>query len=145
MTHDEKNQLLRQYAAGEISWTSLRGRGFENYRDVLAGLGRLHLLRSSPSPPWTARTSRLGVARGRLSGERSSRRRDDPAARSAGHRRLAAAEALECLTMPDIDRSGDKTYAAGQRLLIREFRRYREFADLIEYLGKDTIPKARHK
>ena len=43
MTHDEKEKLLRQYAAGEITWTSLRGRGIENYRDVLAGLGRLHL------------------------------------------------------------------------------------------------------
>lgn len=43
MTREEKNQLLRQYAAGEVSWTSLRSRGFESYRDVLAGLGRLHL------------------------------------------------------------------------------------------------------
>lgn len=43
MTQDEKEKLLRQYAAGEITWTSLRGRGIENYRDVLAGLGRLQL------------------------------------------------------------------------------------------------------
>lgn len=49
MTQTEKDELLRQYAAGEISWTSLRGRGIENYRDVLAGLGRLGL--RPPSAP----------------------------------------------------------------------------------------------
>ena len=43
MTLDEKHALLRQYAAGDITWTSLRGRGIENYRDVLAGLGALGL------------------------------------------------------------------------------------------------------
>jgi hypothetical protein len=43
MTQNEKAALLRQYAAGEITWTSLRGRGIENYRDVLAGLGELGL------------------------------------------------------------------------------------------------------
>lgn len=43
MTLDEKQALLRQYAAGDITWTSLRGRGIENYRDVLAGLGALGL------------------------------------------------------------------------------------------------------
>jgi len=40
---EEKELLIRQYAAGEISWASLRGRGIENYRDVLAGLGALGL------------------------------------------------------------------------------------------------------
>lgn len=43
MHADERERLLRQYAAGEITWTSLRGRGIENYRDVLAGLGALGL------------------------------------------------------------------------------------------------------
>ena len=43
MTRSEKEALLRQYASGEITWTSLRGRGIENYRDVLAGLGELGL------------------------------------------------------------------------------------------------------
>lgn len=42
MTIDEE-RLLREYAAGEIAWSSLRRRGFENYRDVLAGLGELGL------------------------------------------------------------------------------------------------------
>jgi len=35
--------MLRRYAAGEITWSSLRERGFDNYLDVLAGLGRLGL------------------------------------------------------------------------------------------------------
>ena len=39
----DQERLLRSYAAGDISWTSLRGRGIENYRDVLAGLGELGL------------------------------------------------------------------------------------------------------
>jgi hypothetical protein len=40
---DHEERLLREYAAGDISWSSLRRRGFENYRDVLAGLGALGL------------------------------------------------------------------------------------------------------
>ena len=43
MTEDQQENLLRQYAAGEITWTSLRGCGIDNFRDVLAGLGRLRL------------------------------------------------------------------------------------------------------
>ncbi len=43
MNLDEREALLRQYAAGDITWTSLRGRGIDNYRDVLAGLGALGL------------------------------------------------------------------------------------------------------
>lgn len=43
MTDIEKEALLRQYAAGEVTWASLRGRGIANYRDVLAGLGELGL------------------------------------------------------------------------------------------------------
>lgn len=39
-----------------------------------------------------------------------------------------------------IDRSGDKTYAAGQRLLIRDFA-VREFADLIEELSHELTNK----
>lgn len=35
--------MIRQYAAGEITWHTLRERGFENYLDVLAGLGKLGL------------------------------------------------------------------------------------------------------
>jgi hypothetical protein len=43
MTQDERHDLLRQYAAGGITWALLQGRGLENYRDVLAGLGALGL------------------------------------------------------------------------------------------------------
>lgn len=39
----ENERLLRQYAAGEITWSSLRLLGFENYLDVLGGLGDLGL------------------------------------------------------------------------------------------------------
>lgn len=70
----QNDQLLRLYAAGEISWTLLRGRGFDNYRDMLAGLGRLHL---AGKP-------------GQSSGRPSSRGGDDMTARAARHRRLAA-------------------------------------------------------
>lgn len=43
MMEIEPEALLRQYAAGSITWNSLRELGFENYRDVLAGLGNLGL------------------------------------------------------------------------------------------------------
>lgn len=41
MAPEQREHLLRAYAAGDLTWSVLRGRGFENYRDVLAGLGRL--------------------------------------------------------------------------------------------------------
>lgn len=43
---DEKRQkedLIRLYAAGEITWHELRERGFENYVQVLGWLGELGL------------------------------------------------------------------------------------------------------
>jgi hypothetical protein len=43
MSEDEKEKLIRQYAAGEITWHSLQERGFKNYVEVLAGLGELGL------------------------------------------------------------------------------------------------------
>jgi hypothetical protein len=44
MTEDERNTLIRAYAAGGMTWALLRQRaGLENYRDVLAGLGALGL------------------------------------------------------------------------------------------------------
>lgn len=39
----EREALLRQYAAGEITWSTLRARGLENYLDVLDALGELGL------------------------------------------------------------------------------------------------------
>jgi len=43
MTLAEKETLIRQYAAGEITWHMLRERGFDNYLEVLSGLGELGL------------------------------------------------------------------------------------------------------
>jgi hypothetical protein len=43
MTESDKEKLIRQYAAGEVTWSSLRQRGFDNYLDVLAELGKLGL------------------------------------------------------------------------------------------------------
>ncbi len=43
MASQEREALIRQYAAGEITWTALRDCGFENYVEVLGGLGELGL------------------------------------------------------------------------------------------------------
>ena len=43
MTETEKEELIRQYAAGEVTWHSLRERGFDNYVQVLGALGDLGL------------------------------------------------------------------------------------------------------
>ena len=43
MVESEREPLIRKYAAGEISWHDLRARGFEDYVQVLAGLGELGL------------------------------------------------------------------------------------------------------
>ena len=43
MASKEWETLIRQYAAGEITWSALRERGFENYVQVLGGLGELGL------------------------------------------------------------------------------------------------------
>jgi len=39
----EREKLLRDYAAGNISWSTLRQRGFDDYVAVLGGLGALGL------------------------------------------------------------------------------------------------------
>lgn len=43
MTLKEKEAFIRQYAAGEITWHTLRERGFDNFVEVLSGLGELGL------------------------------------------------------------------------------------------------------
>ncbi len=43
MTENEKEKLIREYAAGEVAWSTLRERGFDNFADVLADLGKLGL------------------------------------------------------------------------------------------------------
>lgn len=43
MIEGEKETLIRQYAAGEITWYALRERGFDDYVQVLGALGELGL------------------------------------------------------------------------------------------------------
>lgn len=43
MDNAEKESLLRQYANGDLAWSTLREKGFDNYLDVLTGLGDLGL------------------------------------------------------------------------------------------------------
>ncbi|MCI0468326.1 MAG: hypothetical protein L0Y57_15220 [Beijerinckiaceae bacterium] len=43
MTEGKQDKLIRQYAAGEITWHTLRERGFDNYLQVLGALGKLGL------------------------------------------------------------------------------------------------------
>ena len=43
MTNTDREALIRQYAAGEVTWHSLREHGFDNYVQVLGVLGELGL------------------------------------------------------------------------------------------------------
>lgn len=43
MTQSEKEALLRDYAACQITWRELQERGFTDYIEVLGGLGDLGL------------------------------------------------------------------------------------------------------
>jgi hypothetical protein len=43
MTGTDRETLIRQYAAGEVTWHELRERGFEDYVQVLGALGDLGL------------------------------------------------------------------------------------------------------
>jgi hypothetical protein len=43
MMETEKEILIRQYAAGQITWHDLREHGFDDYVQVLGGLGELGL------------------------------------------------------------------------------------------------------
>jgi hypothetical protein len=43
MNEGEKDRLIRQYAAGEITWRALREQGFEDYVAILGALGELGL------------------------------------------------------------------------------------------------------
>lgn len=43
MADTTKEKLIREYAAGKITWHELQERGFDNYVQVLAGLGELGL------------------------------------------------------------------------------------------------------
>jgi len=43
-----REKLIRQYAAGEITWSKLRELGFDSYVHVLGELGK----RSGQRPAW---------------------------------------------------------------------------------------------
>ncbi|MFZ3235398.1 MAG: hypothetical protein WA417_19835 [Stellaceae bacterium] len=43
MAEADREKLIRQYAAGEITWRALRERGFDDYVQVLGALGELGL------------------------------------------------------------------------------------------------------
>jgi hypothetical protein len=43
MTEAQRENLIRQYAAGDLAWSTLREKGFDNYLDVLWALGSLGL------------------------------------------------------------------------------------------------------
>lgn len=43
MATSEKSDLLRRYAANDITWRELQERGFADYVEVLGGLGELGL------------------------------------------------------------------------------------------------------
>jgi len=43
MPESDRERLIRQYAAGEVTWHTLRERGFEDYVQVLGALGELGL------------------------------------------------------------------------------------------------------
>ncbi|HEY1934660.1 MAG TPA: hypothetical protein VGG99_21845 [Acetobacteraceae bacterium] len=43
MPETDRDMLIRQYAAGEITWHELRERGFDDYVEVLGALGELGL------------------------------------------------------------------------------------------------------
>ena len=69
MTDAEKDDLIRHYAAGDISWHTLRERGFDNYVQVLAGLGELGLrppIAPMEGPNVVARQRGLAILRAAL-------------------------------------------------------------------------------
>ena len=43
MLPDEQEKLIRQYAAGTMTWHELRERGFDDYMQVLGALGAFGL------------------------------------------------------------------------------------------------------
>jgi hypothetical protein len=43
MIDNDKEKLIRDYAAGELTWHALQERGFDSYVQVLGALGELGL------------------------------------------------------------------------------------------------------
>jgi hypothetical protein len=73
MTQTEMETLIRQYAAGGITWHELRERGFEDYVQVLGALGELGLrppIAPMEGPNVTARERGRAMIRAALRGQR---------------------------------------------------------------------------
>ena len=73
MLSKEREALIRQYAAGETTWTELRERGFEDYIEVLGGLGELGLrppIAAMDGPNVAARQRGIAIIREALKARR---------------------------------------------------------------------------
>jgi hypothetical protein len=73
MTEAERYALIRQYAAGEITWHALRERGFDDYVQVLGALGELGLrppIAPMTGPNVAARQRGRALLRQALRGQR---------------------------------------------------------------------------
>jgi hypothetical protein len=63
MTETDKQKLIRQYAAVEITWRELREQGFQDYVEVLGVLGELGLRPPIAGPNVEARRRGRAVIR----------------------------------------------------------------------------------
>jgi hypothetical protein len=63
MTGNEREKLIREYAAGEITWHALQERGFDNY--VRCWVRSANWDSGRRSRQWTGRTSPPANAAGR--------------------------------------------------------------------------------
>jgi hypothetical protein len=73
MTDTDRQKLIRQYAAGEITWHALRERGFEDYVETLGALGELGLrppIASNTGPNVAARERGEAMLRKALKAQR---------------------------------------------------------------------------
>ena len=69
MTEIERKDLLRRYAAGQVTWHALQAQGFEDFVQVLGGLGELGLrppIAPPDGPNRAARAHGLAILRGAL-------------------------------------------------------------------------------
>jgi hypothetical protein len=71
---EDKERLLRLYAAGSITWSELQDRGFASFVEVLGGLGDLGLrqpIASMTGPNVAARERGLSLLRDVLKAQTS--------------------------------------------------------------------------